>query len=185
LANVFLFNRAAEPTETRPLFGRVWLNRGALALRTLFLVAVVGLSLYQSYEARKTRSQRSPLYGIWEVEEFNLDGEPRPPLLTDQARWRRVIFDYPGVLAVQTMSDARQRYRLELDAEKRTLSLSKREDPNWKTVLNYERPEPERLTLDGGVDGRRLQATLRRADETQFLLTSRGFNWINEYPFNR
>lgn len=185
LANVFLLNRAAEPAETRPLFGRAWLNRGALALRTLFLVAIVGLTLHQSYDARKARSQRSPLYGVWEVEEFSLDGEPRPPLLTDEARWRRLIFDYPGVLAVQMMSDARQRYRLELDAEKKTLSLSKREDPGWKTVLNYERPEPERLTLEGGVDGRRIQATLRRADEAQFLLTSRGFRWINEYPFNR
>ena len=161
------------------------LNRGALILRTLFLAAVVGTSLYQSYDARKLRSARSPLYGLWEVEEFSLDGEPRPPLLTDQARWRRLIFDYPGVLSVQTMSDARQRYRLELDAEKKTLSLAKREDPNWKTVLNYEQPEPERLTVDGDVDGRRIQATLRRADEAEFMLTSRGFHWINEYPFNR
>ena len=185
LANVFLLNRAVEPAETRPLFGRAWLNRGALILRTLFLVTVVGLSLYQSYDARKARLQRSPLYGVWEVEEFSLDGEPRPPLLTDQARWRRVIFDYPGVLAVQMMGDARQRYRLELDAEKKTLSLAKREDPNWKTILSYERPEPERLTLGGEVDGRRIQATLRRADEGKFQLTSRGFHWINEYPFNR
>ena len=41
------------------------------------------------------------------------------------------------------------------------------------------------LALAGGVDGRQIQAALRRADPSQFLLTSRGFHWINEYPFNR
>ena len=185
LANVFLFNRTAEPVEVRPLFERKWLNRGALVLGTLFLVSVLGMPLYQAYVDRQTFSQRSPLHGIWEVEEFSFDGEPRPPLVTDQVRWRRVIFDYPRALAVQLMGDTRQRYRLELDSENRTLSLTKRDDPNWKTVFTYEQPEPERLTLTGSVDGRSIQARLRRADESQFLLRSRGFHWINEYPFNR
>jgi hypothetical protein len=26
---------------------------------------------------------------------------------------------------------------------------------------------------------------LRRDDEKEFLLTTRGFHWINEYPYNR
>ncbi len=109
----------------------------------------------------------------------------RPPLVTDESRWRRVIFDRPGVLAVQTMSESRQRFPLQLDAEKRTLSLTKRDDPNWKTVLGYEQPPPELLTLAGDFDGRPLRARLRRADPSRFLLTSRGFHWINESPFNR
>lgn len=185
LANVFLLNRTAEPAELRPLFERARLNRGALVLRTLFLIVVVAGSLYQSYEGRRAFSRQSPLYGVWEVEEFSADGEPRPPLVTDQARWRRVVFDYPGALAVQTMSDARQRYRLELDAEQKTLSLTRRDDPNWKSVLTYEQPEPERLELAGDVDGRSIQASLRRKDPSQFTLRSRGFRWINEYPYNR
>ncbi|HYP52008.1 MAG TPA: hypothetical protein VEQ42_00625, partial [Pyrinomonadaceae bacterium] len=185
LADVFLLNRASRPAEVRPLFAREWLNRAALVLRTLFLVSLVGLSLYQSYEARQASSARSPLYGVWEVEEFSLDGEARPPLITEQDRWRRVIFDYPGVLAVQLMSDTRQRYRLVLDAGQKTLSLTKRDDPNWKTVFTYEQPEPERLALAGALDGRAIQARLRRTDPSRFLLRSRGFNWINEFPFNR
>lgn len=185
LANFFLFNRAAPPAEMRPLFARPRLNRAALVLRTAFLLAVVGFSLYQSYDAYQTRRERSPLYGIWEVEEFSLDGEARPPLVTDRERWRRVIFDFPGVLAVQTMGDARQRYRLALDEGQKTLSLTKRDDPNWKTVLTYDRPEAERLTLAGGVDGRQIQAALRRSDPSRFLLPNRGFHWVNEYPFNR
>jgi len=185
LANVFLFNRTAEPAVIRPLFARERLNRAALVLRMLFLAAVVGTSLFQSYQTRRMLSQRSPLYGVWEVEEFSADGELRPPLVTDQARWRRVIFDRPTVLALQTVGEARQRFPLALDAEKKTLSLTKRDDPNWKAVLTYEQPEPERLTLAGDFDGHPIQAKLRRADPSRFLLTSRGFHWINESPFNR
>jgi hypothetical protein len=185
LADLFIFNRAAGPAEMLPLFRREGLNRAALVLRTLFLVAVVGGSLYQAYESRQTFSQRSPLYGVWEVEEFSLDGEGRPPLVTDRERWRRVVFDRPDVLAVQLMSDTRQRYRLELDEGQKTLSLSKRDDPNWKTTFTYERTGPETLTLEGEADGHRIHAGLRRTDPSQFLLTNRGFHWVNEFPFNR
>jgi hypothetical protein len=169
----------------RPLFKSERWHRAALVVRTLLLVVALATSLFQSYEQRKTLAQRSPLYGVWEVEEFSFDGEARPPLVTDEERWRRVVFDYPRTLVVQMMGDKLQRYRLELDAEQKTLSLTKRDDPNWKSVITYEQPEPERLTLAGDVGGRSVQASLRRADETRFLLNSRGFHWINEFPFNR
>ncbi|HKQ51915.1 MAG TPA: hypothetical protein VJT74_06065 [Pyrinomonadaceae bacterium] len=185
LVNLFLLNRTAEPAVIRPLFERAGLNRAALVLRTLFLAAVVGLSLYQSYQVRRAASERSPLYGVWEVEEFTTDGQLRPPLVTDQERWRRVTFDRPGAMAVQTMSDPRQRYRMELDAEQKRLSLTKVFDPSWKAAFTYEQPEPGLLTLAGDVEGRPVQAKLRLVGQPQFLLMTRGFHWINESPFNR
>jgi hypothetical protein len=188
LANVLVLNRAAEPAELMPLFGRQWLNRSALVLVTVCLVAFVGWTLYGSYSARKLYgdlAERSPLRGIWEVEEFQVDGQILPLLLTDATRWRRVIFDYPGLIAVQQMSDSRIRYALALDTEKKTLDLSKRGDPKWKATLTYEQPEPTVLTLTGQLDGQQIRAKLRRTDESRFLLRSRGFHWINEYPFNR
>ena len=187
LANVLVLNRPAEPAELRPLFARQWLNRGAMVLAAVFLLGIVGMSLYGSYAQRRKYgdlAERSPLRGIWEVEEFAVDGQI-PPLATDSARWRRVIFDYPGVIAVQRISDSRSRYALALDTERKTLDLTKRDDPNWKAALTYEQPEPLVLTLTGQFDGQEIRAKLRRTDESRFLLLSRGFHWINEYPFNR
>jgi hypothetical protein len=44
------------------------------------------------------RAPRSALYGIWNVEELQVDGEARPVALNDyDRRWRRVIFDAPAV----------------------------------------------------------------------------------------
>ena len=36
-----------------------------------------------------------------------MDGKARLPLITDPLRWRRVIFDFPGVFSLQLMGDAR------------------------------------------------------------------------------
>ncbi len=188
LVNVLVLNRPAEPAELRPLFAKQWLNRSALVVRTVFLFVFVGVSLYGSYAQRKQygeMAERSPLRGIWEVEEFEVNGQIRPLLTTDSAQWRRIIFDYPGMIAVQQMSDSRSRYALVLDTEKKTLDLSKRDDPSWKAGLTYEQPEPTLLTLTGQLDGQQIHARLRRTAESRFLLRSRGFHWINEYPFNR
>ena len=146
LANVLLLNRSSQPVTSPPLFSRTSFNRGALVLGSLFLLGVVVTSLYQSYDQRQRFiAQRSPFYGVWEVEEFNLgEAQSTAPI----ERWRRVIFDSPFRLAVQTTTDAQERFRLQMDEQKGTLTLRKREDPNWQSVLTYQ-VNPGVLTLTG------------------------------------
>ena len=81
--------------------------------------------------------------------------------------------------------DINERLGLQLDQEKRTLTLRKRDDPTWNTVLTYEQVSPEAITLAGTLNGSEMTARLRRTEERKFLLTDRGFHWINEVPFNR
>ncbi len=40
-------------------------------------------------------------------------------------------------------------------------------------------------SLEGMFDGRKVRARLRLTEPPEFLLTTRGFHWINEYPFHR
>jgi hypothetical protein len=44
---------------------------------------------------------------------------------------------------------------------------------------------PERLVLDGPIRGRTVHLELALRDPNSFLLKSRGFNWVQEVPFNR
>jgi hypothetical protein len=39
--------------------------------------------------------------------------------------------------------------------------------------------------MQGTLDGHRITAVLRLAEKKEFLLLSRGFHWIAEFPFNR
>jgi hypothetical protein len=182
LANFFILNRPADCVTVQPLFRRTLWHRGALVLSSLFLIAVVGTSLYQSYAQRRDFiALRSPLYGVWDVEEFKL-AQPTPT--ASAASWRRMVFDSPGRVAVQTATN-HERFGLQLDPEKRTLTLRKRDDPRWNTVLTYERASPDVITLAGTLNGSEMTARLHRSEERKFLLTNRGFHWINEVPFNR
>jgi hypothetical protein len=188
LADLLVFNRRVEPVVHRPLFARKGFHRAALVLRALFFVGLAVLGLYETYGMYNlygAGAPKSPLYGIWNVDELAQDGVARPPLLTDEKRWRRVVFDRADGMSVQFMNDTRQGYVLKLDAAKGTLALSKYDNPAWKAALSYQRPNPGRLLLNGTLDGHSIRAVLSRADPAKLLLTHRGFRWINEYPFNR
>jgi uncharacterized membrane protein YphA (DoxX/SURF4 family) len=187
LADFFVFNRGTEPVAHRPLFERPWLRRGAAAAGVAFALYMASFNLYGSYQDEVSWAARTeaPRYGIWLVEEFELDGEARPPIGGDASRWRRVVFDFPGMLGVQLMSDARQRYLVEMDEDAKTIALGKRDDPDWKADFSFEEPETDVMTWHGTLDGHGIRARMRRVESPEFRLTSRGFNWINEYPFNR
>lgn len=188
LADLFLFHRKVEPVRLQPLLP-AWFHGHALVLRAAFLLGVAGLALSASYEGATKYGHlapRPPLHGLWEVDEFEMDGKILPPLTTDPVRWRRVAFENPEMITLHLMGDsgdARQYYRLVLD--KNVLRLKKYRDPKWKSSLSFQQPGPGRLALEGTFDGYRLRAKLRRVDDSKFLLTNRGFHWINEYPFNR
>ncbi len=189
LANVLVLNRPAEPEEVRPLFRRKWLARTAAALAAVFILYETGALLYASYrdtvDYGSEAASKSPLYGMWTVEELVVDGKVRPPLLTDEKRWRRLFFTTPGRIAIQLMSDSHERYNLVHDEKKRTLVLRKRGNRNWKTALAYRQPRPDVLFVEGPFDGHQVQARLRRTEPPELLLLTRGFHWINERAFNR
>lgn len=187
LADFFIFNRTAEPAEIRPLFARPLLHRGSLVFRALFILGFAGLALYQSWSARKQygdAAPRPPLYGVWNVEEFALVGQVRPPLLTDKERWRRVVFSRVGQMSIYGMDSPRQGFALKLDPMKRTLEINRMGDPKKKSVLAFQRSGPDLLTMEGTFEGKKVRARLRRVDEKGFELVNRGFHWINEYPRN-
>jgi hypothetical protein len=188
LLNVLILNRPAEPADLRPRFQRKWLHRGSLILAGAFMLWTSWLSFNQSYQQRKTfvgATSASHLQGLWNVEEMVVDGQVRPPLVNDQTRWRRMVFSNRSRMGIQLMNDTRVRYNIEVDPKKKTIAFEKREDPSWKTTLNYRRSQRDVLLVEGPWEGKKVRARLRLTKPPEFLLVTRGFHWINERPFNR
>ena len=184
LLNLFVLNRPVEAAAAGPPGTRF--RRTMLVAQAVLVAAFSGYLLYRSYEASRefgNLAPRPPLYGIWTVEELEADGVARPPLLTDTTRWRRAIIEYPGYIGFQLMDGSQSYYGLVLG--KRRLALTKSDDKTWRSSFTYKETQPGLLTLDGTMDGRRTRLTLRREDESSYRLISRGFHWINEWPFNR
>jgi hypothetical protein len=191
LGDLFLFNRRVERAEDRPLFASVRRNRAAAVGAVVFVILCGGWALYKSWRDSAQYGDlmpKPPLYGIWAVDELVSDGVVRPPLLTDGTRWRYVIFDYPESMIIRLMDASsptgRQFYSLKLDEKKGAMALTKWKDPRWKSAFSYRRNSPGALEMEGTIDGQKIHARLRRVDDSKLLLLSRGFHWINEYPYN-
>lgn len=186
LTDFFIRGRAVEPRALRPFFQNRRLDRAARVLRTVFVAAYVGMSLWQSHQNSGwyREAERTPLYGIWAVDEWDVDGVAQPPLVTDASQWRWIVFDRPESLSVQRMSGAWQNYEVTSSSAAHTLTLTG-DAPAQSTTLIYTQPAPERLILSGTLAGRRIRIRLRHEDSGQFLLIRRGFHWVNEAPYNR
>jgi len=188
LANFFLLNRAVEASREPQVLRTRRGNRIALTAQLTFGLWLVSMNTYGSWTAWHIYGggrPKSPLYGIWNVDQLSLDGQLRAPLLTDNDRWRRVIFDSATEVAFQRMDESFARYGATINTSIGTLALTKDNNKNWKANFTFQRAPQYRLTLDGNMDGHKVQMQLRLTDRDKFLLVSRGFHWIQEYPFNR
>lgn len=188
LASVLVLNRKTEPVPPRPLFARLRLNDAMRWLQLILLVVFLGASLYQSWQGSKFWASVAvppAIHGIWSVHEVTVDGQPRPPTMSDARRWQRVVVEYSNRLTVQLMDAPLQRYSMELDPENKTVKLTGRDDPTWKADFKYEVSPPNVMVWKGEMDGHNVAMTMQRKELSEFRLLNRGFHWISEAPFNR
>lgn len=202
LADVFLFNRSTAPAERPPLFRRKRLAQAALIVQIAIGIAATGQSLLLAKldvnGMNVFDTTRVPFYGIWDVEEFSLDGIPRSPLTTDELRWQRVVFDSPYAASIQRMSGAVIGARLRTDLKRAMMAFDRTSDvdpffagvhdgttvelremfgPKWKAEFKFETPSSDLILLHGRYNGRPAELKLRR-DQTHFLLKPHETRWV-------
>jgi hypothetical protein len=151
----------------------------------LYLLAMGLYGANQSWTSFGGGAPTPPLFGIWVVDAMTIDGQARPPLVTDMDRWRRVVIQNARSISFWRMDDTAVTYASQTDMDKATITLSKASDKNWTAHLAFTRPAPDRIVFDGDLDGHALHMDTQRFDREKFLLVSRGFHWVQEFPFNR
>jgi uncharacterized membrane protein YphA (DoxX/SURF4 family) len=183
LVNVLVLNRPAKPSSQPDLFATARANRIALVTQIVFGIYLIGM--FTSVAVRSYSAEggpgvpRSPLYGIWNVEELTVDGDTRPAVLNDyDRRWRRAIFDTPNVIVFQRTDDSFAHYEATIDDSSRAITLTKRNGGNWRAAFTFDRPAPDRLVLDGTMDGYTLRIQLRLLDFDTFRLLNSRFRWV-------
>ncbi len=187
LRNFFLLNRPVVPVVPALVRSKRQ-TRVLLAAQICFAIYVTASMAYgakQGWTAFGGGAPKSQLYGIWEVEQMTMDGQVLPPLLTDEQRWRRIVFDRPTRAVFQPMNDSLITFIAKIDASAHTIDLTKADDSKWHATLSYDRPANERLFLQGEMDGHQVAMELHLIEHGTFLLINRGFHWVQERPFNR
>ncbi|WP_067698889.1 DoxX family protein [Nocardia jejuensis] len=141
-----------------------------LALAAWFLAAQCIGSWHAWHEWGPGRP-KSELYGIWNVSEFVRDGQPVPPLTTDETRWRRIIFEEVPYSDYQRMDDSLVQVLTDIDTGAHTLTLSAMpadpagaETPSAVGTFTYDRSAPDHMVLTGELGGSPVTMTLERVD---------------------
>jgi len=199
LFRLFFLNRPVEAAVLRPVVAPLWWRLARCGAKYVFLgvtLVTTSLSHYTMSQRYGSAAPKPALYGLYDVESFNADGTDLPPLLTDTKRWRRVIVDRWGGVSLAKMDGGREYYSVLVDETARTIALSAPRQrlaaasstepaPTPLATFAFGRPEPDRLIIEGTLNGVKLDVKLKRVDESSMLLLNRGFHWVNEYPFNR
>jgi hypothetical protein len=151
----------------------------------IYFVVMNVYSDWQNWRSSGGVAPKPALYGVWNVDRMYVDGIERSPLITDWGRWRRVLIQTSSGLTFQRMDDTFAGYPGKYDMPAKTIALTKPSDKTWKASFTFQRPDNDHMTLDGRMDGHQVKLQLTLFDRRKFLLVGRGFNWIQEFPFNR
>jgi hypothetical protein len=164
----FFFSDGELKARNRVRWGRV-----ALAVQVVWGVALIANNAYgarTSWYRYGGGTPKSALYGIW-----NIEGHPQ---------WRRVIFDRPTGMTLQKLDDSFVICGAAIDTTAGMIAVTRGNDKSWGS-LKYERTEGDALRLDGVMGGEKTHLRTKLLDRNKMLLVSRGFHWVQEYPFNR
>jgi uncharacterized membrane protein YphA (DoxX/SURF4 family) len=193
ISNVLILNRPADAASLIP----PWRSVGFRLFAIILKVAVIGALFFGEYkrfgnsgpEFKPVPPSVAQLSGIWYVDSFKQDGAVVPPLITDDSRWRRVVFDnFYGDMRLIAFGENNQwlGYWL-IGPDSTDGKLVLRDDPKQAqgVIFIFAQPSQDRLQLTGMVKGHVIVVDVKRADADDTRLFNRGFHWISEVPFNR
>jgi hypothetical protein len=156
-----------------PKFQRRWLRIAAIVLQILVIASVLYNNIWGGYKSLKEYSagflKHAPLYGVWNADSSTAD-------------WRQMTVEFSRGFYIRNAADQRMYFQTVYDEPKHTLKLT---SAKQNGDFTYNQPDAQHVVLRGNLGGSPIVAEFHRLDDSKFPLTSRGFHWISEYPFNR
>jgi hypothetical protein len=159
-----------------PFSERRWLRIARVSLQALVIGSVLYGTILSMAKMSKsnnaTRGVTAPLEGIWTRD----DSAP-------ESTWQAVAFQSDKA-QVRLSDRAIVPLKTAFDQEKHSIKIQNL----WTGAqgqLTYRQPDDSQLVINGTLDKKPVSVALHKMDIKVFLLTTRGFHWISEDPFNR
>ena len=177
--------------QARPSFTWATTGRGLRLVRILRVLVLASIAVSQilgvkAVLSRQESSPPTPLSGLWRFEQRTVGGAAESAI-EGVAPLETVFFSDYGVVLFRDAAAGAERLRFALDEAAGTVTLTPFGTPVVQEpprVLRYSRAG-ERLELRETLDGAEVVTGFTRVPERGYLLTERGFHWINEFPLNR
>lgn len=186
ILDVVLLRRAVPAAE--PLGVVRWWGRRAPAIAVkVLLLAAFFVPMALSFRSGGGDDHAMWFDGYWDVDSFSRNEVAVPPITTDSTRWKRMKFesqDGTGYMRWHLMDGSySELYTVADGGDHFTFALA--DKPQAAMTFALTRTDADHITIAGMLGFDRLRVTLHRVRVEQMPLTTRGFHWISEVPYNR
>lgn len=183
LVYFFLLNKAAGPsTGWAPTFRTRW-KRITFPLAKYAVVITLLVLCSRGMTATDQHSTKPRYYGIYDVLSFTAAPDTTNTQLTQFREWQKIYIDEFNLLVTRKKDNSKEYYNMKTDTVHHTLSFWSERDTVHLQIVDHLASQGL-LTLEGKVNGDSLHIALKQQELNAMPLISRGFHWVNEYPFN-
>ncbi|MCH5718168.1 hypothetical protein [Niabella hibiscisoli] len=189
---LFLFSGkpVSLPTIKAPVLSKKWMKFTKLTAKILLIAATLIPKISYTLSANKEYGENAPTYtylGFYEVTRFVVNNKELPANSADSSRWKHLNIRSQRPAAIRFMTDSLKSYKYKFVYGKENyIELTPIGEPaSTKKTLKIGSDSNGITSLSGRFDADSVQIFLRKKNPDEFLLMNRGFNWINERPFNR
>lgn len=185
LFNVLILNRAVEAKTFPMLLGNKSCERFGLLFRTLIVATMLYGQIHSGYKrwSEIYAGPPAPVQGRWEKVTLQIDGKDADP--EDVLNWTSLDFSNKSMIRFTSPKPPMMVYKVTWKADEKKLTLSKFTNLLYEANFTYNLPASDKLELTGTMDGKAIKATFKPMPEKKYELMNRGFNWIQEMPYNR
>lgn len=167
-----------------PYFKKKALHISGRIVKWVFIIFILFDNGKMGYDGMTTwgdLSPKPPLYGLYETTCFQIDEEIQTPIFGEPTYMRRFAIDKRHGWT-ESLDEKKSYFTVEADEDNQTIMITPfRQASEFWTYT----PTDEGMIVKGFWKGLPFTATMRHIPREDFLLINRGFNWVNEFPFNR
>ena len=189
IVNLFGLKKPVEvPSVGGKYFKSKKQNIAALVLKVVFVGYASYMMIHNNWTYAESRNDRPEpfFHGIYDVDTYVVNNDTLPPLLTDTVRWKKLVCDkrYNNYIIAKGMDDKNNWFKYTIDSLENKIELVSSRDSTNVYNFNFVKQDSI-LFLEGVWKDDSIKMKMNAFDLSKFKLTNRGFNWINEYPYNR
>jgi uncharacterized membrane protein YphA (DoxX/SURF4 family) len=188
LWSFFIMNQATESKKFDVFFENKWFKIGKITLKILFIVGVCGEMFYDRWKSVQYKdTPKTAIYGAYKVEKFEKNNVVSE---SDTLRWQEFFIDRRGardLIFVTNQDGLRKRVDFRNDTKNQQLFMTNYTSTTdtVKYAFSYFQVDSSSLYLKGKIKTDSFKVSMKKMDRKGFLLKTRGFHWINEFPFNK
>ncbi len=184
----FFFQKTVALTRATNQFNKKWMRTSRVVLKSIIIIGFSSEMIFDNVQQMNeygSLAPKSPLYGVYQTENFIINNDTTIALTTDTVRWKKMMIDEHSYTKIITMVDSSKLYKTAIDTIKKTLKLTAYEDTVSYQFAYTEKP-PNYLTLSGMWKGNNVVITFKKKQMENYRLADRGFpgfRWIKKDQF--